>query len=131
MRASGCSCDEVNILLPPAFWPDAVMVKTRYRERPKAARASLSESASGLRLRIELLEPDTAIAPGQIAAVYIPFRPAPEQDGPQRDSAEQRGEEGKTGGSAQEPFHNKAAFPDGEDGSTLRLVAGGIITESW
>ena len=104
MRASGCLCDNVNILLPPSFWPETVLVKTRYRERPKAARASLIESPGpgGPSLRIRFLEPDTSIAPGQVAAVYIPFGRTPEPDGP-------------------------PPLPR-EDGP-LRLVAGGVITD--
>ena len=104
MRASGCLCDNVNILLPPSFWPETVLVKTRYRERPKAARASLLESPGpgGPSLRIRFLESDTSIAPGQVAAVYIPFGQKPEQGGQPSLSREDR---------------------------SLRLVAGGVMTD--
>ena len=74
MLTGGCDCDDVNVLLPPEFWPETVLVKTRYRERPKAARARLhSEGPGGPVLRIRFAEPDAAVAPGQIAAVYVPF----------------------------------------------------------
>ncbi len=74
MLTGGCDCDDVNILLPPAFWPETVLVKTRYRERPKAARVSLhAEGPGGPVLRIRFAEPDAAVAPGQIAAIYVPF----------------------------------------------------------
>lgn len=70
LRSSGCSCAEANILLPPEFWPDIVLVKTRYRERPKAARV-LVDGLAAASLDIRFLEADAAIAQGQIAAVYI------------------------------------------------------------
>lgn len=73
MRVAGCECVEANILLPPACWPEIVWVKTRYRERPKAAEVSLREDGAGeRRLRIRFLEPESAVAPGQVAAVYVP-----------------------------------------------------------
>lgn len=73
MRVAGCECVRTNILLPPACWPEIVWVKTRYRERPKAAEVTLREYGAGeRRLRIRFLEPESAVAPGQIAAVYVP-----------------------------------------------------------
>lgn len=104
MRASGCLCGTVNILLPPSRWPETVLVKTRYRERPKAARASLLESPGpgGASLRIRFLEPDTSIAPGQVAAVYIPLGRTPETDN---------------------------SLPPPRKDAPLRLVAGGVITD--
>ena len=72
MRAEGCACANVNLLLAPALWPEQVLVKTRYREKPKAARVEAKQGDGGLMLRIRFLQPDTAVAPGQVAAVYIP-----------------------------------------------------------
>ncbi|MDL2266555.1 tRNA-specific 2-thiouridylase [Desulfovibrio sp. OttesenSCG-928-G15] len=37
MRGFGCLCTDLNILLPPEEWPASVLVKTRYREKPKQA----------------------------------------------------------------------------------------------
>ena len=107
MHVSGCLCDSVNMLLPPRFWPSTVYVKTRYRERPKPAQAEIQPALPGQSpaLRLRFAEPDTAVAPGQIAAVYIPV-PEP---GPVFAAI--------PGASA-----NPAAPP------VLRLVAGGIIT---
>lgn len=106
MRTGGCLCTDLNILLPPSFWPETVLVKTRYRERPKAARAALVESSGpgGPALRISFLEPDTAVAPGQVAAVYIPFCQPPETGGP---------------------------FLSQQGNAPLRLVAGGVIFETY
>lgn len=75
MRAEGCECDKLNLLLPPEYWPEQVLVKTRYREKPKPARVELDQERA--RMRIRFLEPDTTVAPGQVAAVYVP---GPEQD---------------------------------------------------
>ncbi len=112
MRADGCACNEVNILLPPRFWPDTVLVKTRYREQPKAARAAVREQdgPDDLSLRIDFLEPDAAVAPGQIAAVYIPF----ERNAPDR----------KT-------FETNAFSTSPHEKAPLRLVAGGVISEVY
>ena len=112
MRVAGCLCDEVNILLPPHLWPGEVLVKTRYRERPKAAVVSLDRAeqggiSGGQRLRIQFREPDAAVAPGQIAAVYIPFDPA---------EAPVFSENGGSVGGRREK-------------QALRLVAGGMISE--
>lgn len=71
--ASGCECDEVNYLLPFDDWPISVLVKTRYRERPKAA---MAEPLPGGGLRIRFARADSAVAAGQIAAVYVPDRAA-------------------------------------------------------
>lgn len=73
MRASGCLCDRVNILLPPEYWPETVLVKTRYRERPKPAVAETETGADGaVSLRIRFAGSETNVAPGQVAAVYVP-----------------------------------------------------------
>lgn len=112
MRVAGCSCNEVNILLPPHAWPDEVFVKTRYRERPKAARVVVDRSERGSltarpRMRIRFREPDAAVAPGQIAAVYIPYETADAPDIPVANSL----------------------IPPRHGGVPLRLVAGGVISE--
>ena len=73
MRFSGITCEQVNVLLPPECWPETVLVKTRYRERPKPARAALVPGkGGGIGLSIRFEEPENAVAPGQIAAVYAP-----------------------------------------------------------
>ena len=69
LHASGCECDTVNYLLPYESWPDAVLVKTRYRERPKEA---VVKALEGGGLRIRFASADSAVAAGQIAAVYAP-----------------------------------------------------------
>ena len=104
LHASGCECDPVNYLLPFDCWPKTVLVKTRYRERPKAA---IAERMEGGGLRIRFAEADSAVAAGQIAAVYVPGSDAI-ADG------------GLDGGGPEEAGM-------GENGP-LRLVAGGVIT---
>jgi tRNA-specific 2-thiouridylase len=73
MGVAECRCRNVNILLSPERWPGEVLVKTRYRERPKAAHVTLESDAAGVRtLRIRFLAEESSVAPGQIGAVYIP-----------------------------------------------------------
>ncbi len=71
MRAEGCLCSNVNVLLPPEYWPETVLVKTRYRETPKEA--AIEVSADGSALRVRFLSPERSVAPGQVAAVYVPL----------------------------------------------------------
>jgi len=60
------SAGEVNLLVDPKFWPDEVLVQTRYREAAKAARVALSGGV----LAVRYAEPQLRPAPGQVAAVY-------------------------------------------------------------
>jgi len=80
----GIICDQVNVLLPPDYWPETVLVKMRYREQPQQAAARLLPAADGSgrqELHIRFAEPENAVAPGQIAAVYVPGdRPGRQQD---------------------------------------------------
>lgn len=86
MRAEGCVCGSINILLSPEEWPDTVLVKTRYRERPKPATVKFipdpqlpvegpegnSDEKPECKMHIRFLDKDTSVACGQVAAVYIP-----------------------------------------------------------
>lgn len=74
MRHTGIVCTDVNLLLPPEYWPETVLVKTRYREKPREASARLAPSEEGgsQELRIQFACPENAVAAGQIAAVYLP-----------------------------------------------------------
>jgi len=70
-------CAEVNVLLPPDCWPETVLVKTRYREQPRRATARLLPATNGSgqqELHIRFARPENAVAPGQIAAVYVPVQ---------------------------------------------------------
>lgn len=71
MRARGCVCGAVNALAPPESWPDEVLVKTRYREHPRRAEAEMPRDGAGT-LRLRFAEPEAALAPGQVAALYAP-----------------------------------------------------------
>ncbi|MDR2891685.1 MAG: tRNA-specific 2-thiouridylase [Deltaproteobacteria bacterium] len=53
-----CFCGSLNFLLPFSEWPQNLLVKTRYRQAPRPARASLLASASA-RASL-LLAPDSA-----------------------------------------------------------------------
>jgi len=71
--AVGVEAGEFNLLVPFPSWPGTgakkeVLVRTRYRQEPAAARASLDEDAGTLRL--DFAKPSSLPAPGQVAAVY-------------------------------------------------------------
>lgn len=70
MGTRGLVAGLANILLDPALWGDTVFVKTRYRETPKRATVQVVEAKNAL--EITFMEKETAVAPGQLAAVYIP-----------------------------------------------------------
>jgi tRNA-specific 2-thiouridylase len=77
LRLDTIICNDVNILLPPDCWPETVLVKTRYREQPRPAKARLvpaEDGSGGQMLHICFARPEHAVAPGQIAAVYVPGR---------------------------------------------------------
>ncbi|MDL2207138.1 tRNA-specific 2-thiouridylase [Desulfovibrio sp. OttesenSCG-928-F20] len=73
MCARGCLCGAVNVLVDEKKWPEIVLVKSRYRERPKEARAHIETGFDKApRLCIRFVNPDSALAPGQVAALYAP-----------------------------------------------------------
>lgn len=61
-----CSAEELNFLVPHELWPGELFVRTRYHQRPAAARVTLSHG----RMDIVFASPQSPPAPGQIAAVY-------------------------------------------------------------
>ena len=92
LRCDRLLCAEMNILLPPEEWPAppeeygaatpcpassitrAVWVKTRYRSVPRQALVTLefpSETGRPSAI-VRFHEPDSAVAPGQLCALYIP-----------------------------------------------------------
>lgn len=80
MRAGGCRCAALNLLVPPKDWPQTVLVKSRYREKPKEARVLLETGQDGAaRLRIIFADQDFALAPGQAAALHAPGALGPER----------------------------------------------------
>ncbi|NJB69450.1 tRNA-specific 2-thiouridylase [Desulfobaculum xiamenense] len=66
LPATGCTLGDVNILVPPAAWPETVLVQTRYRQKAKPAHATLA----GDTLRLSFIEPHTRPTPGQVGALY-------------------------------------------------------------
>jgi tRNA-specific 2-thiouridylase len=101
MRVSSCECEDVNLLLPPEYWPETVLVKIRYRETPQKAHVRVLPGRPGEApgMRIFFCEPKTAAAPGQIAAVYVPA--------------------------------SENLYAEGPDAAPLRLAAGGVITTAF
>ena len=99
LRCDSLFCAEMNILFPPQFWPSAegqgaecfesapprplpthrVWAKTRYRSTLRLATVTLDFSANpacpGATVRFQ--EPDSAVAPGQLCALYIPVTSSP------------------------------------------------------
>lgn len=63
---TACVAEEVNLLLEPELWPERVLARLRYRQRPAPARARWRDG----RLHIVLDSPCFPGAPGQVAAVY-------------------------------------------------------------
>lgn len=63
---NSCEAADVNVLLEPDLWPERILARLRYRQRPVPARARWR----GDRLHIALDSPCFPSAPGQVAAVY-------------------------------------------------------------
>lgn len=76
-----CECGQVNLLLSPELWPETVLIKTRYRETPRPVKVSITRSPDETGMRIRFLTRETAVAPGQVAAIYIPVPGCFESDG--------------------------------------------------
>ncbi len=76
-----CLCGDVNILLPQELWPETVFAKTRYREPPRRVHAAIAEDGGKTTLHIHFLSRETAVAPGQVAAIYVPVPGCCEADG--------------------------------------------------
>lgn len=68
LESSGCVLRGVNRLVAPDFWPEVVLVQTRYRQKARPGR--WEEAGDGLRLHF--LEPQGRPTPGQISALYTP-----------------------------------------------------------
>ena len=66
LPVASCVAAELNLMVPPALWPEETFVRVRYHQTPVPARVSVSED----RMHILFLSPQQPPAPGQIAAVY-------------------------------------------------------------
>ena len=66
LPATACAAGELNIMVPPELWPDDLLVRVRYHQRPVPARVSIAEG----RMQLHFDTPQQPPAPGQIAVVY-------------------------------------------------------------
>ncbi len=73
LAAVGLIADEVNIIRPERFANRScdVEAQIRYRSRPARATATLVEDGT---LCVEFVEPQRAVSPGQLVALYVPGR---------------------------------------------------------
>lgn len=66
LPATSCSASSLNLMVPPSLWPERLLVRVRYHQKPEPARVEVSED----RMTIVFDSPQQPPAPGQIAAVY-------------------------------------------------------------
>lgn len=66
LGSGGCIAEQVNFMVPPALWPDKVLARIRYRQKPAPADVECGEET----MRISFRSPQQPPAPGQVAAVY-------------------------------------------------------------
>ena len=59
---------DLNIHVPPEFWPANLLVRTRYRQTPQPATAKVH----GHEAEITFLTPHERPAPGQLTVIYTP-----------------------------------------------------------
>jgi tRNA-specific 2-thiouridylase len=71
VRAAGLTADEVNLIRPERFGdaPARVRAMTRYRSRPVPATARVGADGS---LELDFDEPQRAVTPGQLVALFDP-----------------------------------------------------------
>ena len=67
-----CRCAQLNFLVQPQLWPEIVLAKTRYRQKPEPAkvRLRLENGEQTLELEFTSAKNRPPAAPGQIAAIY-------------------------------------------------------------
>ena len=66
LPVSSCSASSLNVMVPPALWPEKLLVRVRYHQKPEPAGVEIA----GDRMTIVFDAPQQPPAPGQIAAVY-------------------------------------------------------------
>jgi tRNA-specific 2-thiouridylase len=66
--SKGCIAQNVNFLVPPAKWPEEILVQTRYRQKAKKGWVEIKDN----NLHIHFLEPQKKPTPGQVAAIFSP-----------------------------------------------------------
>ncbi len=66
LPVTSCSASSLNIMVPPALWPDRLLVRVRYHQKPEPARVEIAQE----RMTMTFASAQQPPAPGQIAAVY-------------------------------------------------------------
>lgn len=66
LASEGCVAGQVNLMAPAEYWPEVVMVQTRYRQKAKPSRVELKDG----KLFFHFIEPHVRPTPGQVAAAY-------------------------------------------------------------
>lgn len=66
MRRTSCRVGQLNMLVPPEHWPEALLAKTRYRQRPCPAKVELHENW----MELHFARPEFPPTSGQVAALY-------------------------------------------------------------
>lgn len=66
LPVTSCSASSLNIMVPPALWPDRLLVRVRYHQKPEPARVEIAQE----RMTMTFSSAQQPPAPGQIAAVY-------------------------------------------------------------
>lgn len=70
LQAMGCEADAVNLLVPPALWPEELFVRIRYRQAPIPATVTLEQRDGTEVLKVRYETPRTPPAAGQVCCVY-------------------------------------------------------------
>lgn len=66
LPVTSCSAKELNLMVDPALWPQELLVRVRYHQRPVPALVAVEDG----RMTLHFAEPQQPPAPGQVAAVY-------------------------------------------------------------
>lgn len=66
LPVTSCSASAPNLMVPPTLWPEKLLVRVRYHQRPEPAHVEIFEE----RMNIFFDSPQQPPAPGQIAAIY-------------------------------------------------------------
>lgn len=75
LAVSGCVAGELNLLVPPAMWPNELRVRIRYRQKAVPADVRLvgggpDGTEASARMLVRFHTPQLPSAPGQLVAVF-------------------------------------------------------------
>lgn len=73
MQTKEIICKDINFLAPPEEWPSELLVKSRYRGKPKRAKIEPIDTKNEKHIKLSFLEKEISVAQGQLMVAYSPL----------------------------------------------------------